>query len=102
LNNCRGLDDQALYDIAHYIGENLDSIELDFLPNLSEPANTIRAFSQRCPNISQLSLCRFFEPNFDSLHIQYQIEGVGLREIDLYGNYFTTLPILPPTIQRSE
>ncbi|KAI6183931.1 hypothetical protein M3Y97_00541800 [Aphelenchoides bicaudatus] len=100
LNNCRGLDDQALYDIAHYIGENLDSIELDFLPNLSEPANTILAFSKRCPNISQLSLCRFFEPNFDSMHIEYQIEGAGLREIDLYGNYFATLPILPPTIRR--
>lgn len=62
-----------------------------------------------------MSLCRFFEPNFDSMQVQYQIEGSGLREVDLYGliqliekidysnfegNYFSTLPILPQTIQR--
>jgi hypothetical protein len=60
LNNCRGIDDQALYDVAHYLGKNLDSIELDYLPNMEEPYKSIQTLSQRCPNISQLSLRRFF------------------------------------------
>ena len=58
---CRALDDQALYDIAAYLGENLDVIELDHLPNVAEPCISIEQFSQRCSNLSHLSLCRFFE-----------------------------------------
>ncbi|KAI1704549.1 F-box/LRR-repeat protein 4 [Ditylenchus destructor] len=108
LNHCRGLDDQALYDIAHCIGENLNQLELDFLHNskMMERGPAIYNLSQRCPNIAHLSLCRFFgdsqsedeleEPNSQ---IEYRIEGLRLREVDLYGNYFTTLPMLPPTIR---
>ncbi|KAI6242671.1 hypothetical protein M3Y99_00172300 [Aphelenchoides fujianensis] len=101
LNSCRGLDDQALYDIAHYIGNNLLSIELDFLPNFLEPALTIQRFSQKCSNIAQLSLCRFFEPDLDleERADEYEIEGVKLREIDLYGNHFAILPKLPKTLR---
>ncbi|KAI6194504.1 hypothetical protein M3Y96_01132000 [Aphelenchoides besseyi] len=109
LNSCKGLDDQALYDIAYYIGKNLNCIELDFLPNMLEPATTIQKFSQRCPNISSLSLCRFFEVDENQLRSasdldpgffnEYEIEGVGLREIDLYGNHFAILPKLPPTLK---
>jgi hypothetical protein len=100
LNNCRSLDDQALYDIAHGIGENLVILQLDFLPNVLDPAAAIFNLSQHCPNIAQLSLCRFFEPENDNGEAvqQYRIEGVGLRDLDLYGNYFTTLPALPPTV----
>lgn len=61
LNHCRNLDDQALYDIAQCIGENLHILELDFLPNMTDPARTLHQLSQRCPKISQLSLCNFFD-----------------------------------------
>lgn len=64
LNHCRGLDDQALYDIAQCIGENLHILELDFLPNMSDPATSLHRLSQRCPKISQLSLCNFFDVSF--------------------------------------
>lgn len=62
LSYCRGLDDQALYDIAHGIGERLETLELDFLYNskMSERSAAIRNLCQQCPNISQLSLCGFF------------------------------------------
>lgn len=61
LNNCRSLDDQCLYDIAHGVGKNLMTLQLDFLPNVLDPATAIFNLSQQCPNIAQLSLCRFFE-----------------------------------------
>ncbi|CAD5212341.1 unnamed protein product [Bursaphelenchus okinawaensis] len=100
LSNCRDLDDQALYDIAYCIGENLETIELDCLPNMLDPATTLHDLSHKCPNISQLSLCRFFgaERENDVLS-EYEIAGSVLREIDLYGNYFVHLPKLPPTIK---
>ncbi|CAD5216604.1 unnamed protein product [Bursaphelenchus xylophilus] len=100
LSNCRDLDDQALYDIASCIGENLEIIELDCLPNVLDPATTIYDLSHKCPNISQLSLCRFFGSEGESEMIsQYEIEGAVLREIDLYGNYFVHLPKLPQNIR---
>lgn len=100
LNNCRSLDDQCLYDIAHGVGKNLMTLQLDFLPNVLDPATAIFNLSQQCPNIAQLSLCRFFEPDFeaDGNRPEFRIEGLGLRDVDLYGNYFTTLPALPPTL----
>lgn len=59
-----GLCDEGLYYIARYLGENLAVLELDFLPNLSDPGTTLFNLSQNCPNIKQLSLCRFFEVPF--------------------------------------
>lgn len=67
LNHCRNLDDQALYDIAQCIGENLHILELDFLPNMTDPARTLHQLSQRCPKISQLSLCNFFDVSMTDL-----------------------------------
>ncbi|VDN52636.1 unnamed protein product [Dracunculus medinensis] len=63
LNHCRGLCDQALYDIAHYLGKSLCVLQLDFLPNLTDPGTTLFNLSQKCTNIRHLSLCRFFEVN---------------------------------------
>ncbi|KAL3994410.1 hypothetical protein ACH3XW_21630 [Acanthocheilonema viteae] len=101
LNNCRGLNDQALYDIAHYLGEKLSVLELDFLPNVVDPSSALFYLSRNCPNIKQLSLCRFFEVERElALMPEYRIAGVGLRDVDLYGNYFFTLPLLPPTVSR--
>ncbi|VDD94336.1 unnamed protein product [Enterobius vermicularis] len=101
LNHCEGLCDEGLYYIARYLGENLAVLELDFLPNLSDPGTTLFNLSQNCPNIKQLSLCRFFEAEsiIDELP-EYRIAGLDLRDIDLYGNYFFTLPMLPPTVKR--
>lgn len=66
LNSCCGLDDQALYDIGHCIGKNLRTLELDFLHNskMIERAIAIENLSRCCPNIANLSLCRFFEVFF--------------------------------------
>ncbi|MCP9261668.1 hypothetical protein DINM_005007 [Dirofilaria immitis] len=101
LNNCKGLNDQALYDIAHYLGEKLSVLELDFLPNVVDPSSALFYLSRNCPNIKQLSLCRFFEVETDlSLMPEYRIAGVRLRDVDLHGNYFFTLPLLPPTVSR--
>ncbi|VDK69151.1 unnamed protein product [Litomosoides sigmodontis] len=101
LNNCRGLNDQALYDIAHYLGDKLSILELDFLPNVVDPSSALFYLSRNCPNIKQLSLCRFFEVERElALTPEYRIAGVGLRDVDLYGNYFFTLPLLPPTVSR--
>uniref|UniRef100_A0A0N5AJB2 F-box/LRR-repeat protein 7 n=1 Tax=Syphacia muris TaxID=451379 RepID=A0A0N5AJB2_9BILA len=109
LNHCKGIVsvkrrsvcDDGLYYIAKYLGENLTVLELDFLPNLSDPSTTLFHLCQNCPNIKQLSLCRFFEAEtaFDEFS-DYRIEGLGLRDVDLYGNYFLTLPMLPPTVKR--
>ncbi|VDN04633.1 unnamed protein product [Thelazia callipaeda] len=101
LNNCRGLNDQALYDIAHYLGQKLAILELDFLPNVIDPASALFYLSRNCSNIKQLSLCRFFEAESElALMPEYRIAGAGLRDVDLYGNYFFTLPVLPPTVSR--
>ncbi|EJW86212.1 hypothetical protein WUBG_02879 [Wuchereria bancrofti] len=101
LNSCRGLNDQALYDIAHYLGEKLSVLELDFLPNVVDPSSALFYLSRNCPNIKQLSLCRFFEVGRElALMPEYRIAGVGLRDVDLHGNYFFTLPLLPPTVSR--
>ncbi|VDO28244.1 unnamed protein product [Onchocerca flexuosa] len=101
LNNCRSLTDQALYDIAHYLGEKLSVLELDFLPNVIDPSSALFYLSLNCPNIKQLSLCRFFEVESElALMPEYRIAGVGLRDVDLHGNYFSTLPLLPPTVSR--
>lgn len=59
-----GLNDQALYDIAHYLGEKLSVLELGFLPNVVDPSSALFYLSRNCPNIKQLSLCRFFEVLF--------------------------------------
>lgn len=101
LNHCIALCDQALYHIAHYLGESLVVLELDFLPNLIDPHTALYHLSRNCPNIRQLSLCRFFEveTNFDELQA-YQIAGTGLLDIDLYGNHFFLLPQLPATVTR--
>uniref|UniRef100_A0A1I7WWD0 F-box/LRR-repeat protein n=1 Tax=Heterorhabditis bacteriophora TaxID=37862 RepID=A0A1I7WWD0_HETBA len=100
LNHCRSLDDQALYDIAYYVGERLHVIELDFLASLSNPAASLLHLSTQCRNLSQLSLAKFFNENYDepSTSVQYKIDGINLRDVDLYGNYFITLPLLPPTV----
>uniref|UniRef100_A0A9J2PC23 F-box domain-containing protein n=1 Tax=Ascaris lumbricoides TaxID=6252 RepID=A0A9J2PC23_ASCLU len=96
-----GLCDQALYDIAHYLGDSLAVLELDFLPNLIDPGTTLYDLSRSCPNIRQLSLCRFFEGESDIDELQaYEIAGMGLLDVDLYGNHFFTLPQLPPTVTR--
>uniref|UniRef100_A0A7E4UYY7 F-box domain-containing protein n=1 Tax=Panagrellus redivivus TaxID=6233 RepID=A0A7E4UYY7_PANRE len=107
LNHCRGLDDQALYDIAHCIGEKLHILELDFLPNMVDPARSLHKLSQRCPNLNQLSLCNFFEStessssdeNDEETEPPARIEGAALDYVDLCGNYFTILPELPPTVR---
>lgn len=102
LNHCRSLDDQALYDIAYCCGENLQILELDFLPNMIEPATTLHRLSQKCPNLSQLSLCRFFdstESSEDEEVPECIIEGESLDYVDLCGNYFQTLPELPNTVR---
>uniref|UniRef100_A0A0N4ZB78 F-box domain-containing protein n=1 Tax=Parastrongyloides trichosuri TaxID=131310 RepID=A0A0N4ZB78_PARTI len=100
LNDCRSIDDQALYDIAHGIGDNLEVLELNFLQNMEDPANSLLNLSQRCPHISQLSLCRFFEHSNEGNQQECTIEGMELREVDLYGNYFCTLPNLPLSLTK--
>ncbi|EFO24498.1 hypothetical protein LOAG_03988 [Loa loa] len=101
LNNCRGLNDQALYDIAHYLGDKLSVLELDFLPNVVDPSSALFYLSRNCPNIKQLSLCRFFGVERErALMPGYRIAGVRLRDVDLHGNYFFILPLLPPTVSR--
>ncbi|KAL3076267.1 hypothetical protein niasHS_013538 [Heterodera schachtii] len=104
LNGCRGLDEQALYDIARCIGERLFRLELDQLhnSNMVEHTEAISSLSRHCPNISRLSLCQFF-PSFEEDEQQEEqppclIEGTGLRDVDLYGNFFCQLPRLPLTI----
>uniref|UniRef100_A0AC35U5I1 F-box domain-containing protein n=1 Tax=Rhabditophanes sp. KR3021 TaxID=114890 RepID=A0AC35U5I1_9BILA len=98
LNNCTAIDDQALYDIAQNLGERLDVLELDFLSNMEDPATSLLNLSQHCPNISQLSLCRFFELPDEENPREWTIEGLELREVDLYGNYFFCFPNLPQTL----
>ncbi|KIH57632.1 hypothetical protein ANCDUO_12174 [Ancylostoma duodenale] len=100
LNHCRSLDDQALYDIAYYVGERLRVLELDFLPSLADPAAALQHLSTQCPNVCQLSLARFFNESYDDFPpaVQFKIDGFNLRDIDLYGNYFVILPELPPTV----
>ncbi|CEF60377.1 Leucine-rich repeat, cysteine-containing subtype-containing protein [Strongyloides ratti] len=100
LNDCRSIDDQALYDIAYGIGENLQVLELNFLQNMEDPAKSLLNLSQRCPHISQLSLCRFFEFSDEDNQQECTIEGMELREVDLYGNYFFTLPNLPLSVTK--
>nr|CAD2131031.1 unnamed protein product [Meloidogyne enterolobii] len=99
LNGCSGLDEQALYDIAHCIGERLCRLELDNLhnSNIIERVQAIHSLSQKCPNIARLSLCQFF-PEEEATEQQCLIEGSGLRDIDLYGNYFWQPPTLPLTL----
>uniref|UniRef100_A0A1I7Y9R2 F-box domain-containing protein n=1 Tax=Steinernema glaseri TaxID=37863 RepID=A0A1I7Y9R2_9BILA len=100
LNHCRGLGDQALYDVAHCLGENLNVLEVDYLRNLEDPINTICNLSQHCPNIRQLSLIKMF--NFEKEDAEVpsalRISGVNLKDVDLCGNYFFQLPLLPQTI----
>ncbi|KAK5974597.1 Leucine-rich repeat cysteine-containing subtype-containing protein [Trichostrongylus colubriformis] len=100
LNHCRSLDDQALYDIARYVGERLRVLELDFLPSLIDPAAALHHLSTQCPNVCQLSLARFFNESYEDFPpaVQFKIDGFNLRDIDLYGNYFVILPELPPTV----
>lgn len=100
LNYCKGVDDLALYAIGNYLGENLAVMELDFLPNLSDPPTTLYHLSRSCPNIQTLSLCRYFgntDNEIDQLE-EYRIDGLGLRDLDLHGNYFFTLPRIPSTV----
>uniref|UniRef100_A0A914X9B8 F-box/LRR-repeat protein 15-like leucin rich repeat domain-containing protein n=1 Tax=Plectus sambesii TaxID=2011161 RepID=A0A914X9B8_9BILA len=100
LNYCKAVDDVALYAIGSYLGENLAVLELDFLPNLSDPPTTLYHLSLSCPNIQTLSLCRYFgnsDNELDQLD-EYRIDGLGLRDLDLYGNYFFTLPRIPSTV----
>ncbi|CAD6195274.1 unnamed protein product [Caenorhabditis auriculariae] len=101
LNHCRSLDDQALYDIAHFVGSRLHILEVDFPTSLSDPAAALQHLSSQCPNLSQLSLARFFHDNLEDGPTetpQYIIDGINLREVDLYGNYFSHLPQLPQTV----
>ena len=94
---------QALYDIAHCIGERLFSLELDNLQNsqIIERVRTLHTLSKHCPNIARLSLCQFFQvkianftinltPNFKEGESMEQcfIEGTGLVDVDLYGVSF--------------
>uniref|UniRef100_A0A1I8BSH5 F-box domain-containing protein n=1 Tax=Meloidogyne hapla TaxID=6305 RepID=A0A1I8BSH5_MELHA len=83
LNGCSGLDEQALYDIAHCIGERLCRLELDNLhnSNIIERVQAIHSLSQR-----------------EEATEQCLIEGSGLKDIDLYGNYFWQPPTLPLTL----
>lgn len=101
LNHCRSLDDQVLYDIAHYVGERLHILELDFPTSLADPAAALHYLSSLCPNLSQLSLQRFFHENLEDVenNVQFVIDGVNLRTLDLYANYFSLMPQLPPTVQ---
>lgn len=98
LNGCRALDEKALYDIAYCIGERLFRLELDNLhnSNIIERVQAIRILSKRCPNITRLSLCQFF--SIEELTEQCLIEGRGLEDVDLYGNYFWHPPQLPLTV----
>ncbi|MFH4974216.1 hypothetical protein AB6A40_000925 [Gnathostoma spinigerum] len=101
LNRCAGLTDQALYDIADSLRGRLSILELDFLPKLVDPGTTLFNLSRKCPNIQQLSLCRFFEVESSIGDLpRYRIDGVGLRYVDLCGNYFFALPLLPPTVKQ--
>ncbi|TKR87638.1 hypothetical protein L596_012007 [Steinernema carpocapsae] len=100
LNHCKSLDDQALYDIAHCLGENLNVLELDYLRNLDDPINSIGNLSQLCPNIRQLSLIKMFDFGQEDPEVPTELKicGENLKDIDLCGNYFFQLPKLPPTI----
>ncbi|CAI5441539.1 unnamed protein product [Caenorhabditis angaria] len=101
LNHCRGLDDQVLYDIAHFVGKRLHTLELDFPTSLSDPASALQYLSSQCPNVSQLSLARFFHESIEDgvENSRFIIDGINLRKVDLYGNYFLQIPQLPPTVQ---
>ncbi|EFO96504.1 hypothetical protein GCK72_004286 [Caenorhabditis remanei] len=101
LNTCRSLDDQVLYDIAHYVGDRLHVLELDFPTSLADPAAALHYLSSLCPNLSQLSLARFFHESLEDVenNVQFVIDGGNLKTLDLYGNYFSLMPQLPPTVQ---
>ncbi|GMT14392.1 hypothetical protein PFISCL1PPCAC_5689, partial [Pristionchus fissidentatus] len=104
INSCSGLDDQAFYDIAFYLGEHLVVLEMDFFHRLSEPVETISHLSQNCPNLSSLSLIRFFHQDVmgeepSEMVRDCHIEDWNLRSVDLYENYFTEFPLLPASIQ---
>ncbi|GMS84327.1 hypothetical protein PENTCL1PPCAC_6502 [Pristionchus entomophagus] len=104
INSCTGLDDQALYDIAYYLGSNLVVLEMDFFHRLSEPVEAISHLSQNCPNLSSLSLIRFFHQDVmgnepTQMVRDCHINEWNLRSVDLYENYFTEFPLLPASIQ---
>ncbi|CAI2337252.1 unnamed protein product [Caenorhabditis sp. 36 PRJEB53466] len=101
LNHCRSLDDQVLYDIAHYVGDRLHVLELDFPTSLTDPAAAMHYLSSQCANLSQLSLARFFHENLEDVENteRFVIDGGNLKTLDLYGNYFSLFPELPLTVQ---
>uniref|UniRef100_A0A915INM8 F-box/LRR-repeat protein 15-like leucin rich repeat domain-containing protein n=1 Tax=Romanomermis culicivorax TaxID=13658 RepID=A0A915INM8_ROMCU len=102
LNNCKAIDDLGLYAIGAHLGKNLKSLELDFLADhLRDPQAAIAYLTERCPNIMQMSLCRYFSPFSASSHffdLECTINSNELRELDLHGNFFTVLPRLPKNI----
>uniref|UniRef100_A0A914D6J5 F-box/LRR-repeat protein 15-like leucin rich repeat domain-containing protein n=1 Tax=Acrobeloides nanus TaxID=290746 RepID=A0A914D6J5_9BILA len=88
LNHCRGIDDQALYDIAQCIGPNLKTLELDCASNMLQPTISIQNLSEKCPNLNQLSLARFFEDTDPYEEIEVKIFGAELKDVDLYGIFY--------------
>ncbi|CAJ0564504.1 unnamed protein product, partial [Mesorhabditis spiculigera] len=100
LNTCTGLDESSFYHIAYYLGENLSVLELDFLDRIPDSPGVLAHLSQSCQNLRQLSLARFFQDE-EMLEVNpYRIDGACLTNVDLYGNFFVTLPSLPPTLQH--
>ncbi|CAI4226260.1 unnamed protein product [Auanema sp. JU1783] len=101
LNHCSSLDDTALYYIAEHVGDRLQVLQMDFPSSLLHPGASLNHLSLLCPNLSQLSIARFFNDNYEGDHIQPEqckIDGINLRDVDLYGNYFSSFPLLPPTV----
>lgn len=100
LNSCKALDDLAVYAIGAHLGSKLRSLELDFMDHLQDPPAAITYLTERCPNIIQMSLCRYFGAGTNSnfFHLECTIKSNELKELDLYGNYFLVLPKLPRNI----
>lgn len=100
LNSCKALDDLAVYAIGAHLGSNLRSLELDFMDHLQDPSAAITYLTERCPNLMQMSLCRYFGSGSNSnfFHLECTIKSDELRELDLFGNFFLVLPKLPRNI----
>ncbi|CAJ0921854.1 unnamed protein product, partial [Mesorhabditis belari] len=100
LNSCTGLDEMLFYHISYYIPEKLSILELDFLNIIPDSSSVLSHLISSCPNLKQLSLARFFQDE-EMLDVNpYRIDGLSLRNVDLYANFFVTLPPLPTTLNH--
>lgn len=71
---------------------------MNFVRNVAHPMDAIRELMENCRKLEQLSLCRFFDVDIideDYLQMSWKLLSASLQELDLLGNYFSILPMLP-------